>query len=510
MSSLSGLSATEIARRVGGRDVSAEEVARAHLDRIAETDGRIDAFLLVAADRALEKARRVDADIAAGGASLPLAGVPVAVKDLLHIEGLPTTCGSRILDGYRPPFTATAVARLEAAGAIVLGKTNMDEFAMGSSTENSAFKPTRNPWARDRVPGGSSGGSAAAVASGMAPVALGSDTGGSIRQPAALCGIVGLKPTYGRVSRYGLVAFASSLDQVGPFGRSVEDVARMAEVLCGWDPMDATSARMEVHRFASGLDGRARGLRVGVPWRFLSAGVDEGIMAAFRSAIDALRSAGAEVVDVELPHVSHAIATYYIVATAEASSNLARYDGVRYGRRAGGPGDAERPPAQGASAGSTPARAKDQARTLKRMYGETRDRGFGPEVKRRIILGTFVLSSGYYDAYYLRAQKVRTLIRRDFEQAFAVSDVIATPTSPIPAFRFGEKTSDPLQMYLADIFTVPANLAGIPGLSLPCGFADGLPAGLQLLGRPFDEATLLRAGHAYQSLTTHHLARPPL
>ena len=486
MSSLTGLSATEIARRVGGRDVSAEEVARAHLDRIAETDGRIDAFLLVAADRALEKARRVDADIAAGGASLPLAGVPVAVKDLLHIEGLPTTCGSRILDGYRPPFTATAVARLEAAGAIVLGKTNMDEFAMGSSTENSAFKPTRNPWARDRVPGGSSGGSAAAVASGMAPVALGSDTGGSIRQPAALCGVVGLKPTYGRVSRYGLVAFASSLDQVGPFGRSVEDVARMAEVLCGWDPMDATSARMEVHRFASGLDGRARGLRFGVPWRFLSAGVDEGIMAAFRSAIDALRSAGAEVVDVELPHVSHAIATYYIVATAEASSNLARYDGVRYGRRA------------------------DHARHLKRMYGETRDRGFGPEVKRRIILGTFVLSAGYYDAYYLRAQKVRTLIRRDFEQAFAVSDVIATPTSPIPAFRFGEKTSDPLQMYLADIFTVPANLAGIPGLSLPCGFADGLPAGLQLIGRPFDEATLLRAGHAYQSLTTHHLARPPL
>ena len=486
MSGLTGLSATEIARRVAGRDVSAEEVTRAHLDRIAETDGRIDAFLLVAAERALEKARRVDADIAAGGVPPPLAGVPVAVKDLLDIEGLPTTCGSRILDGYRPPFTATAVARLEAAGAVVLGKTNMDEFAMGSSTENSAFKPTRNPWARDRVPGGSSGGSAAAVASGMAPVALGSDTGGSIRQPAALCGVVGLKPTYGRVSRYGLVAFASSLDQIGPFARSVEDVARMAEVLCGWDPMDATSARMEVPRFASGLDGNARGLRVGVPWRFLAAGVDEGIMAAFRSAIDALRSAGAEVIDVDLPHVSHAIATYYIVATAEASSNLARYDGVRYGLRAG------------------------PARDLKRMYGETRDRGFGPEVKRRIILGTFVLSSGYYDAYYLRAQKVRTLIRRDFEKAFAGSDVIATPTSPTPAFRFGEKTADPLQMYLADIFTVPANLAGIPGLSLPCGFADGLPAGLQLLGRPFDEGTLLRAGHAYQSLTTHHLARPPL
>jgi len=486
MSGLTALSATEIARRVAARDVSAEEVARAHLDRIAEVDGGVGAFLHVAAERALAKARQVDAALAAGGSPPPLAGVPVAIKDVLDIEGMPTTCGSRILDGYRPPFTATAVARLEAAGAVVLGKTNMDEFAMGSSTENSGFQPTRNPWARDRVPGGSSGGSAAAVAAGMACGGLGSDTGGSIRQPAAMCGVVGLKPTYGRVSRYGLVAFASSLDQVGPIARSVEDAARMAEVVCGWDPSDATSARREVPPLASDLGGGARGLRIGVPWRFLSAGVDEGITSAFRAAIDALRSAGAEVVDVDLPHVSHAIATYYIVATAEASSNLARYDGVRYGRRAGGGGD------------------------LKRMYGETRDRGFGPEVKRRIILGTFVLSSGYYDAYYLRAQKVRTLIRRDFEQAFATSDVIATPTSPIPAFRLGEKTSDPLQMYLADIFTVPANLAGIPGLSLPCGLAGGLPVGLQLLGRPFDEATLLRAGHAYERLTTHHLARPPL
>jgi aspartyl-tRNA(Asn)/glutamyl-tRNA(Gln) amidotransferase subunit A len=484
MSTLTDLSATEIARRVARRDVSAEEVARAHLDRIAAMDGQIDAFLHVAADRALAKARQVDAGLAAGGTPPPLAGVPVAVKDVLDIEDVPTTCGSRILDGYRPPFTATAVARLETAGAVVLGKTNMDEFAMGSSTENSAFKPTRNPWARDRVPGGSSGGSAAAVSSGMAPVALGSDTGGSIRQPAAMCGVVGLKPTYGRVSRYGLVAFASSLDQVGPLARSVEDVARVAGALCGWDASDATSARMDPPDFTTSLDAGARGLRVGVPWRFLAAGVDEGIMAAFRSAIEALQAAGADVVEVDLPHVSHAIATYYIVATAEASSNLARYDGVRYGLRAG------------------------DARDLGRLYGETRDRGFGPEVKRRIILGTFVLSSGYYDAYYLRAQKVRTLIRRDFEQAFAACDVIATPTSPIPAFRFGEKTADPLQMYLADIFTVPANLAGIPGLSVPCGLAGGLPAGLQLLGRPFDEATLLRAGHAYQTVTTHHLARP--
>ncbi len=475
MSGLTALSATEITRRVSARDVSAEEVARAHLDRIAEADGAIDAFLHVAAERALAQARRIDAAIAAGGTPPPLAGVPVAVKDVLDVEGVPTTCGSRILDGYRPPFTATAVARLEAAGAVVLGKTNMDEFAMGSSTENSAFKPTRNPWARDRVPGGSSGGSAAAVTSGMAAAALGSDTGGSIRQPAAMCGVVGLKPTYGRVSRYGLVAFASSLDQVGPIARSVEDVARIAEALCGWDARDATSARMDVPAFASGLRSDARGLRVGVPWKFLAAGIDDPVMSAFRAAVDALQAAG-----------PHAIATYYIVATAEASSNLARYDGVRYGRRAG----------EGAD--------------LRGMYGQTRDRGLGPEVKRRIILGTFVLSSGYYDAYYLRAQKVRTLIRRDFEQAFAASDVIATPTAPTPAFRLGDKTADPLQMYLADIFTVPANLAGIPGLSLPCGFAAGLPVGLQLLGRPFDEATLLRAGHAYQALTTHHLARPTL
>ena len=486
MSALTDLSATEIARRVGARDVSAEEVTRAHLDRIAATEDGIGAFLYVAAERAVEKAKQVDAGLAAGAAAPPLAGVPVAIKDVLDIEDVPTTCGSRILDGYRPPFTATAVARLEVAGAVVLGKTNMDEFAMGSSTENSAFKPTRNPWARDRVPGGSSGGSAAAVASGMAAAALGSDTGGSIRQPAALCGVVGLKPTYGRVSRYGLVAFASSLDQVGPIARSVEDVARLAGVLFGWDPRDATSARIDVPDFPAGLDAGAGGLRIGVPWSFLEAGVDEGIMTAFRAAIDVLRSAGAELVDVALPHAAHAIATYYIVATAEASSNLARFDGVRYGLRAG------------------------HARHLRHMYGETRDRGFGAEVKRRIILGTFVLSAGYYDAYYLRAQKVRTLIRRDFEQAFATCEVIATPTSPIPAFRFGEKTADPLQMYLADIFTVPANLAGIPGLSVPCGLADGLPVGLQLLGRSFDETTLLRAGHAYQGLTTHHLARPPI
>jgi aspartyl-tRNA(Asn)/glutamyl-tRNA(Gln) amidotransferase subunit A len=478
--------ATDIARRVRAREVSAVEVTREHLDRIARLEPKVDAFLHVTADRALEKARAVDAAIGAGKPAGPLAGVPVAIKDLLDIEGVPTTCGSRVLEGYRPPFTATVVERLEAAGAIVVGKTNMDEFAMGSSNENSAYKKTRNPWDPSRVPGGSSGGSAAAVAAGMAPLSLGSDTGGSIRQPAALCGVVGLKPTYGRVSRYGLVAFASSLDQIGPFARSVEDVALAASVLFGLDGRDATSADRPVDDFPAALGQGAKGLRIGVPWAFLEKGVDAPVLAAFREALGALESAGARVVDVALPHAGHAIATYYIVATAEASSNLARYDGVRYGLRV------------------------DAGRDLREMYGRTRDRGFGAEVKRRIILGTFVLSSGYYDAYYLRAQKVRTLIRRDFEQAFASCDVVATPTTPSTAFRFGEKTDDPLAMYLADIFTVPANLAGIPGMSIPCGLASGLPVGLQLLARSFDEAALFRAGHAYQGLTAHHRAEPPI
>jgi len=486
MSALHELSASEIRRKVVAREVSAEEVARVHLARLKAVEPKVDAYLLVLEDRALEKARAVDRALAEGRPAPPLAGVPVAIKDVLDIEGLPTTCGSRILEGYRPPFTATAVARLEAAGALVLGKTNMDEFAMGSSTENSAYKKTKNPWDLTRVPGGSSGGSAAAVAARTAPLAFGTDTGGSIRQPAALCGVAGLKPTYGRVSRYGLVAFASSLDQIGPFARSVEDLALAASVVCGHDSLDSTSASLPVPDFTAALAGGGRGARIGVPWGFLKEGVDEGQMARFREALSVLEKAGAHVVEVDLPHLPHAIATYYIVATAEASSNLARYDGVRYGLRTKDPAD------------------------LGRLYGETRDRGFGPEVKRRIILGTFVLSSGYYDAYYLRAQKVRTLIRRDFERAFEACDVVATPTSPVPAFRFGEKADNPLQMYLADIFTVPANLAGIPGLSLPCGFAAGLPAGLQLLAKPFDEETLLRLGAAYQAGTDHHLQSPRL
>jgi aspartyl-tRNA(Asn)/glutamyl-tRNA(Gln) amidotransferase subunit A len=481
------VTAVEIARRVAGRETSAEAVTREHLETIAARDGGLDAFLAVTADRALAQARRLDAALAAGAPAGPLAGVPVAVKDILDIEGVPTTCGSRILEGYRPPFTATAVARLEAAGAIVIGKTNMDEFAMGSSTENSAFKTTRNPWDRARVPGGSSGGSAVAVSAGMAPLALGTDTGGSIRQPAALCGVVGLKPTYGRVSRYGVVAFASSLDQVGPLARTVEDAALAATVLSGLDTADATSADKEVPDFRAALAQGAAGLRVGVPWSFLEKGVDEGMMAAFRQALRDLETAGARLVEIDLPHAPHAVATYYIVATAEASSNLARFDGVRYGFRA------------------------DGAHELKEMYEKTRRQGFGAEVKRRIMLGTYVLSAGYYDAYYLKAQQVRTLVRRDYEQAFERVDAVAMPTSPTPAFKIGERMDDPLELYLVDVFTVSANLAGLPALSVPCGLTpDRLPIGLQLTGRPFDEATLLRIGDAYERDTNWWQACPAI
>jgi aspartyl-tRNA(Asn)/glutamyl-tRNA(Gln) amidotransferase subunit A len=482
---LCGLTAAEIRGRVARRDASAEEVVRAHLDRIATLEPTIEAFLALGAERALERARRLDSALAGGAPAPALAGVPIAVKDILHVSGLATTCGSRLLADYRPPFEATVVTRLEAAGAIVVGKTNMDEFAMGSSTEHSAFKATRNPWDRERVPGGSSGGSAAAVAARMVPLALGTDTGGSIRQPAALCGVCGLKPTWGRASRYGLVAFASSLDQVGPLARGVEDLAIAASVLCGHDPSDATSSPRPVPDFASALPRGAKGLRLGVPRRSLAGGVDGETLARFDEALRALEAEGATIADVELPHLEHAIAAYYLVATAEASSNLARYDGVRYGARAAGAAD------------------------LRRLYGETRHQGFGQEVKRRILLGTFALSSGYYDAYYLRAQKARTLIRRDFERAFATCDAIATPTTPAPAFRFGEKTADPLQMYLEDIFTVPANLAGLPALSLPCGLASGLPVGLQLVGRPFEEETLLRLGAGFQRATPHHELAPP-
>jgi len=485
MTALHELGAAEIARRVRARELRAEDVTQACLQRIRALDPRLGAFLLVLDQAALARAREIDVTTARGGDPGPLAGVPVALKDVLDCEGIPTTCGSRLLQGYRPPFSATAVRRLEQSGAVILGKTNMDEFAMGSSTENSAFQKTRNPWDLERVPGGSSGGSAVAVAAGLAPLAFGTDTGGSVRQPAALCGVVGVKPTYGRVSRYGLVAFGSSLDQIGPLARNVEDAALALSVVSGHDPADATSSSRPVPDFLGALRAPDARRRVGVPWSFLEQGVDPGSLRLFREALRALEGLGATIIDVSLPALPHAIAAYYLVATAEASSNLARFDGVRYGMRAG------------------------ETRDLQALYGRTRDQGFGPEVKRRILLGTFALASGYYDAYYLRAQKTRQLIREDYERAFLACDVIATPTSPSTAFRLGEKTDDPLQMYLADIFTVPANLAGLPAVSVPCGLSSGLPVGLQLVAPPFEEAPMLALAHAYEA-TAGPRPRPPL
>jgi aspartyl-tRNA(Asn)/glutamyl-tRNA(Gln) amidotransferase subunit A len=465
---------------------SATEVCRASLARIESLNPSLNAFNHIAADRALARAAEVDR-MRAGGASLgPLAGVPVALKDNLCVRGMRTTASSRILDRFIPPYDATVVRKLETAGAVIVGKTNCDEFAMGSSNENSAYGPVRNPWAMDRTPGGSSGGSAAAVAARSAPVALGSDTGGSIRQPASFCGVVGLKPTYGRVSRYGLLAFASSLDQIGPLARTAADAALMLEVLAGPDPADATASQQPVPDFTAALTGNVTGLRIGIPRGFVTDGVDEGVRRAFDEALDRLKREGASLIDVELPHARYAIPVYYLVATAEASSNLARYDGVRYGHRASGNGNPG----------------------LKEMYSRTRDEGFGAEVKRRIMLGTYVLSAGYYDAFYLKAQQVRTLLRQDYDAAFQQVDVVAMPTSPTPPFRLGEKTDDPLQMYLADVFTVSANLAGLPAISVPCGFSDGLPIGLQLTGRLFDEATLLRIADAYQRVTDWHTQSP--
>ena len=465
----------ELHRLYAAGEAKPSEIVRAALDRIAESNERLNTFLTVDREGALARARSMDETITERVGAQRLAGVPVAVKDNMCTAGLRTTCGSRILGDYVPPYTATAVARLEAEGAVVLGKTNMDEFAMGSSTENSAFGPVRNPWDLERVPGGSSGGSAVAVAAGLTPVSLGSDTGGSIRQPASFCGVVGLKPTYGRVSRYGLVAFASSLDQIGPFGRTVRDAARMLGVIAGRDRYDATSAETEVPDYLGALTGEVRGLRIGVPPECFGEGLDAEVREQVEAAIELLRERGAEVVEVSLPHTRYVIAVYYIIATAEASSNLARFDGVRYGFRA------------------------EEARTLSGMYRRTRDEGFGAEVKRRIMLGTFALSSGYYDAYYEKAQRVRAMLVADFDRAFERCDVIATPTAPTPPFRLGEKTDDPLAMYLNDIYTVTINLAGLPAVSVPCGLSRaGLPVGLQLIGNHFDEARLLNAADAYE------------
>jgi aspartyl-tRNA(Asn)/glutamyl-tRNA(Gln) amidotransferase subunit A len=455
--------------RQGG--LTAEAACEQALAAIAAGDGPLHAFHLVDADRALTRARALDSARPTGA----LHGVPIAIKDNIAVRGMTTTAGSKMLEHYVPPFDATVIDKLEAAGAVVVGKTICDEFAMGSSTENSAYGPSRNPWAPDRIPGGSSGGSAVAVAAGFTPLALGSDTGGSIRQPAALCGIVGIKPTYGRVSRYGLIAFASSLDQIGPFSRTVADAALCLEVISGHDPRDATSADRPVPAWSDELSAPMAGLKIGVPWSLLDAGVDPHVRASFDAAMQTYTKLGATIVPVELPHSRFAIPVYYLVATAEASSNLARFDGVRYGARVRG------------------------AASLGEMYDRTRDAGFGDEVKRRIMLGTYVLSAGYYDAYYLKAQQVRTLIRRDYEQAFERVDAVAMPTSPTPAFKLGERADDPLQMYLADIFTVSAPLSGLPAISVPCGWTpDRLPIGLQLTGRAWDESTLFRLAHAFE------------
>ena len=480
------LPATGVAIRDAIRDgrASAAEVTTAALDRIASADAALHAFLTIDGERAMRRASELDTrrdELS----HLPLFGVPIAVKDNICTRGLRTTAGSKILERYVPPYDAAVVERLEAAGAVIIGKTNCDEFAMGSSTENSAYGSTRNPWATDRAPGGSSGGSAVAVAARMVPIALGSETGGSVRQPAALCGVVGLKPTYGRVSRYGLLAFASSLDQIGPMATTVEDTALALSAIAGHDPRDATSVHVPVDAYCAALTRDVRGLQVGVPFTLLEAGVDADVLSAFTAALEMLKELGAEIREMQLPHARHAIPVYYTVATAEASSNLARYDGVRYGFRV------------------------SDGQTLGDMYDRTRGTGFGAEVKRRIMLGTYVLSAGYYDAYYVKAQQVRTLIRRDYEKAFRTVDLVAMPTSPTPAFRLGERTADPLQMYLADVFTVSANLAGLPAITVPCGFTpERLPVGLQLTARFMDEALLFRAADAFENATSFAREQP--
>lgn len=492
----------ELAEAVRRRRISAVEVTHAYLRRVAALDERLGCFLKLDAEGALAQAAAVDARVGAGhGQDLQLCGVPVGIKDMLCTRGLLTTAASRILEGFVPPYDATAVARLRAAGAVILGKLNQDEFAMGSSTENSAVRPCRNPWDTSRVPGGSSGGSAAAVAAELCALTLGTDTGGSIRQPAALCGVTGCKPTYGRVSRYGVIAFASSLDQVGPLGRSVRDVALALQVIGGHDPHDATSLAQPQPDYLAACDRPLRGLRIGLPREYFGHGVLPEVAARVHEAVAVLQREGAELVEVALPLTKHCVAAYHLIANAEAASNLARYDGVRYGLRV--------TPA--------PAALAPGHSLLDQMYKQTRAAGFGPEVKRRILLGTFVLRAGYYDAYYKRASQVRTLLGRELGQAFARCDVLATPTSPVPAFALGERQAEPLAMYEADVFTISANLAGLPGLSVPCGFcapagAAGrpLPVGLQLLGPPLGEEAVLRAAAGYQRVTDFHTRRPAL
>ena len=484
--SLAALTLHDAGEKLRAGEFTSVELTEAVFERIAATDERIHAYLTLDRDAALAQARAADTRLRAKDDDSPLLGVPIALKDNFLTQGLRTTAASKILGEFVPPYDATTVRKLRGAGAVIVGKTNLDEFAMGSSAENSAFFSTRNPWDLERIPGGSSGGAAAAVASDQCIAALGTDTGGSIRQPAACCGVVGLKPTYGRVSRYGIIAFASSMDQVGPMTKDVRDAAVLLEAIAGHDPADSTSVSRPVPRYSDGLAGDIKGLRVGIPKEFFVAGMQAEVEQSVRRAIGELEKSGAGVEEISLPHTEYAVAVYYIVATAEASSNLARYDGMRYGCRAG---------------------AKDLTET----YRISRADGFGAEVKRRIMLGTYVLSAGYYDAYYLKAQRVRTLIRKDFDEAFKRCDVIVTPTAPTTAFNLGAKTQDPLQMYLSDIYTISINLAGMPALSLPCGFdQDCMPIGMQVIGKHFDEATILRLAHHYEQTTEWHKKTPKI
>lgn len=482
--SLFNLRLSEVHDRLHHKDLSVQELVQASVARISDTDAKIGAFLTLNEEGALAQAKAMDASGAAERGLLY--GLPAGIKDNIVTEGLRTTCASQFLSNYDPIYDATVVEKLKAAQSVTIGKLNMDEFAMGGSNENSSFQLTRNPWDTERVPGGSSGGSAASVAAGQVYFSLGSDTGGSIRQPAAYCGIVGLKPTYGLVSRYGLVAFASSLDQIGPLTKNVEDSAYVLQAIAGHDKRDTTSANVEIPDYTAALTGDIKGLRIGVAKEYLGEGIDPQVKARVMEALKTFESLGAEWEEVSLPHTDYAIATYYLLASSEASSNLARFDGVRYG-----------------------VRAEDPANLLD-LYKKSRSEGFGPEVKRRIMLGTYALSSGYYDAYYKKAQQVRTLIKRDFDQAFERFDLIVGPTAPTTAFRIGEQVGDPLTMYLNDICTIPVSLAGVPAISVPCGLADGLPVGLQIIGKPFDESTVLRAAHAFEGMTEFHKLRPAL
>ena len=487
MTQLHALTAHELHEKLKSREITSAELTQSVYDRIDAVEGQIEGYITLTKETALQQAEAADAGFQRGDELPPLAGIPIAVKDVICTKGVLTTCGSKILGNFVPPYDATVMTKLHQQGSVVIGKTNMDEFAMGSSTENSAYQITRNPWDLGAIPGGSSGGSAAVVAADEAVCSLGSDTGGSIRQPAALCGVVGMKPTYGRVSRFGLVAFASSLDQIGPFTKDVTDCALMLNAICGHDPMDSTSVNLPTPDYTETLTNDIEGLKIGVPKEYFIKGMDTEVEGIVRTAVEALQECGASIEEISLPHTEYAIATYYIIAPAEASANLARYDGVRYGYRA------------------------EDTDELIEMYKKTRSRGFGEEVKRRIMLGTYALSSGYYDAYYLKGQKARTLIKSDFDRAFETVDVIVTPTSPTTAFKVGERTADPLQMYLSDVLTTPSSLAGLPGISIPCGLTKGgLPIGLQMLAAPFEEGKILNAAYTFEQHTNHHRQKPNL